>query len=105
MQYIIDDNIQASGENKKKCYSKIDKQESKLDNNVTIIRNMMDKNQNYNYLPGSMYLPKDQGHTTVVPANKRDLPLEGVHSTKNGCMWALKHEIISPKFYELLINT
>ena len=43
--------------------------------------------------------------TTVVPANRRDPPLEGEHSTKIGGMWTLKHEISSPKFYELLIKT
>ena len=43
--------------------------------------------------------------TTVVPDNRRAPPLNGGQSTKNGVMWTLKHEIISPKFYELLINT
>ena len=43
--------------------------------------------------------------TTVVPANMKDPPLEGVHSTKIGSMWTLKNEISSPKFYELLIKT
>ena len=43
--------------------------------------------------------------TTVVPTNRRATPLEGVHSTKFGGMWTLKHEIGSPKFYEILINT
>ena len=43
--------------------------------------------------------------TIVVPANRRAPPLEGGHSTKIGGIWTLKHEISSPKFYELLINT
>ena len=43
--------------------------------------------------------------TTVVPANRRATPLEGGHSTKIGGIWTLKHEIRSPKFYELLIKT
>ena len=30
--------------------------------------------------------------------------LEGGHSTKMCGMWTLKHEISSPKFYELLIK-
>ena len=42
--------------------------------------------------------------TTAVPAHRRDPPLEGGHSTKIGGMWTLKHEISSPKFYELLIK-
>ena len=43
--------------------------------------------------------------TTVVPTNNRDPPLEGGHTTKIHGMWTLKHEIRSPKFYELLIKT
>ena len=43
--------------------------------------------------------------TTVVLTDSTSPPLEGVHSTKIGGMWTLKHEISSPKFYELLINT
>ena len=42
--------------------------------------------------------------TTVVPDNRRATPLDGGHSTTIGGMWNLKHETISPKFYELLIN-
>ena len=42
--------------------------------------------------------------TTVVPSNRRYPPLEGGHSNKIGGMWTLKHEISSPKFYELFIN-
>ena len=48
--------------------------------------------------------PKAQYPTTVVPANRRAPTLDGGHSTKIGGMWTLKHEIISPKFYELLIK-
>ena len=43
--------------------------------------------------------------TTVVPTNKRAKPLEGGHSAKIGGMWTLKHEISSPKFYDILIKT
>ena len=35
---------------------------------------------------------------------RRDPPFNGVHSTKNGGMWTLKHDISSRKFYELLIK-
>ena len=44
-------------------------------------------------------------HTTVVPNNSRDPPLEGGNSTKIGGMWTLKHEISSQTLYELLIKT
>ena len=43
--------------------------------------------------------------TTVVPANRRNPLLDGGKYTKIGGMWTLKHDISSPKFYELLINT
>ena len=32
-------------------------------------------------------------------------PLESGNSTENDGMWTLKHDIISPKFHELFINT
>ena len=60
-------------------------------------------------IPESSPTQKDtstpQCPTTVVPTNRRDPPLEGGHSTKVFCMWTLKHDIRSPKFYEILINT
>ena len=40
----------------------------------------------------------------MVSANKRDPSLEGGNSTEIGVMWTLKHDISSPKFYELLIK-
>ena len=43
--------------------------------------------------------------TNVVPDNRRDPPLGEGYSTKIGGMWTLKHEISSPKFYEILIKT
>ena len=41
----------------------------------------------------------------MVTANRRDPPLEGGNYTNIGGMWNCKHEIISPKLYELLIKT
>ena len=43
--------------------------------------------------------------TTIVTDKNRAPQLEGVKYTKIGDMWTLKHEISSPKFYELLIKT
>ena len=40
----------------------------------------------------------------MVSTNKRDPPLESGHSTKIGGVCTLKHEIKSPKLYEILIN-
>ena len=42
---------------------------------------------------------------TMVPYNRRAPPLEGGYSTKIGVMWTLKHDISSPKLYDLLIKT
>ena len=49
--------------------------------------------------------PKYQDTNNVVPYNKKYPPLEGGHSTKIGGIWNIKHEIRSPKFYEILIKT
>ena len=43
--------------------------------------------------------------TTTVQTNRRAPPLEGGISENIGGMWTLKHEISSPRFYEILINT
>ena len=43
--------------------------------------------------------------TTTVQTNKRAPPLEGGISENIGGMWTLKHEIRSPRFYELLTKT
>ena len=82
-QYMIDDNSQSSEKKMKKYYFKLDKQDSKLDIIIEMIKKMMYQNQNSNYPPKNMDSPQDQGPTTVVPANKKDLPLEGGKSTKN----------------------
>ena len=66
---------------------------------------MMDQIKIYKSSPDKKGSPKDQYPTTVVPAKKRAPPLKGGHSTKIGGMWTLKHEISSPKFYEILIKT
>ena len=42
--------------------------------------------------------------TTTVQTNRRAPPLEGGISENIGGMWTLKHEISSPRFYELLIK-
>ena len=42
--------------------------------------------------------------TTMVHTTRRAPPLEGGISENIGGMWTLKHEISSPRFYELLIK-
>ena len=48
-----------------------------------------------------------KAHNTnpLLPAKRISPPLEGGHNTKIGGMWTIKHEIVSPKFYEILIKT
>ena len=65
---------------------------------------MMDQNNNSKYSPIQKDTSTPPDHTTVVPANKRLPPLERGHYTKIGGTGTLKHEISSPKFYELLIR-
>ena len=48
---------------------------------------------------------KSQYPNNVVTDNKKDTPFKDVHSTKIDGMWTLKHDIISPKFYEILAKT
>ena len=69
------------------------------------IASMMDQIKISKYSPEKKDLPKSQDPTTVVPANNKAPPLEGGNSTNIGVMWSLKHDISSPKFYELLIKT
>ena len=72
-------------------------------NNLTAF--MMDQANNSKSSPTQKDTSTPPDPTTVVPANKRVPPLEGVHSTKIGGMWTLKHDISSPKFYETPIKT
>ena len=61
--------------------------------------------QNQNSSPYKMYWPKAQDSENMVPDNQEAPPLEGRNSIKFGGMWNLKHETISPIFYDLLIKT
>ena len=98
MQSKIDYNRQDSDK-------KIKTSDSKPDKLMEVIENMMSQNQKSNSLPENMDSPKSQDTTTALPANKKYPSLEGGHYTNIGGMWTLKNEIISPKFYELLIKT
>ena len=66
---------------------------------------MMDQTNNYKFSPAQKDTLTPLDPTNLVLDNRRDPSLDGRYYTKNGCMWTLKHEISSPKFYELLIKT
>ena len=55
--------------------------------------------------PSQKDSPNPQYPTTMLPTKSRYPPLDVGHSTKLCGMWTLKHEIRSPKLYELLVNT
>ena len=65
---------------------------------------MMDQTNNYksSLAQKDAFNPPDP--TTIFLANKKAPTLDSGHSTKVGGMWTLKHDISSPKFYELLIK-
>ena len=65
---------------------------------------MMDQTKIYKSSPAQKDLTNPSDPITLVPANRSDLPLGSGHSTKNDGIWNLKHEISSPKFYEILIK-
>ena len=95
IQATIESNKQDSNEKTKKLTADL----------TGMIASMMDQINMSKYSPYKKDSPKAQDTTTMVLDNKKSPPLEGGHSTKIGGMWTLKHEISSPKFYELLINT
>ena len=72
---------------------------------ASTITSIMDQINTLEYLPKQNYTPMTPDPTTVVPANRRAPPLDSGQSTKIGGRWDLKHDIISPIFYELLIKT
>ena len=58
----------------------------------------------YKPSPNKVKKNNPQYYTTVVHTNKKVSPLKGGKSHKIGGIWTIKHEIISPKLYEILIN-
>ena len=69
------------------------------------ITSMMDQTKNSELSPSQKDTSNPLYPITAVPDNRRAPPMDGRHYTKIGGMWNLKHEISSPKFYELLIKT
>ena len=82
--------------NRKKTYDKIDKIDKWMEN-------LMDKFENSS--PNKAETNKTQNSFTVVRTTRKVTALEGGNYHKIGLMWTLKHEISSPKFYELIIKT
>ena len=65
---------------------------------------MMEQTNNYKFSLAQKDTSTPLYPTTVVPAKRRATPMDGGQYTKTGGVWTLKHDISSPKFYELLIK-
>ena len=102
MKSAIEDNKKET--RAKKQYSD-DKMTNLTEEFKTILAEITDHINSLKLSANQKYYPKPPNNTTVVPYKRRDAPLEVGQSTKTGGMWTLKHEIISPGFYEILINT
>ena len=88
---------------------KTDEKPTKITENLKILTatiiSMMDQTNNSKFSPAMKNKLNPPDPTTVVPANRSDSSLDRVLSTKIDGIWTLKHEISSPKLYELLIKT
>ena len=94
MQATIESNRQDSDEKMKKLTEYLTQMITSMMYQIKILKSSPDNKDS----------PKYQNPTTVVPDKKKDPSLEGGYYTKIGVIWTLKHEIISPKLYDLLIN-
>ena len=102
IQATINDNKQDTDEKKMNTDEKL----TQITENIKVLTAfMMDQTNNSKLSPAHKDTLTPPNPTTLVPATRRDPTLYGGHSTKIGGMWTLKHEISSPKFYELLIKT
>ena len=95
MQNTIEYNNQDSDENMKNLTAELTRMITSIMYQIKISKASPDKKDS----------PKAQDNTTVVTDNKKSPQLKCGHYTKIGGVWTLKHEIGSPKLYELLINT
>ena len=95
---IREDNIESNSQ----YYD--DKAKKTTEELTPMVASMIDQIKISKSPPENKDSPKDQNTTTVVLANKKAPPLEGGYSRRIGGMWNIKHEISSPKPYELLIK-
>ena len=81
--------MQATIESNRKYYD--ERMKNITEHPTEIIASMMD---NIKISKSSLYKKdpqKAKDNTTMVSSNKKAPPLEVGHSTKNGCLWALKN--------------
>ena len=70
-----------------------------------VLAEVKDKNNISIYSPDQKDTLTPPDPTTMVQTNRRAPPLEGGISENISGMWTLKHEISSPRFYELPTKT
>ena len=110
IEVTIEANKQESDKNHKETSDKITiltENQKETTETLKLILATMKKYKNY--ISKSSPAQKDTSTcsdpSTTVQTKKRSPPLEGGISENIGGMWTLKHEIRSPRFYELLIKT
>ena len=72
---------------------------------IGMIASMMDNINFQKSSPYKKYSTMAQDPTNLVPDNKKALLLGGENSKKDGGIWTHKHELSSPRLYELLSKT
>ena len=103
---VIKANIESNKKEADKNHNETNEKLTLLADNLQVLTELMiDKTKNLKSSPSQKDTSTPPEPTNLVPTNKRALPLEVEHSTKIRGMWTLKHDIRSPKFYELLIKT
>ena len=106
---VVPSTIEANMKDTDQKQMKTDEKPTKITEDIKFltatITSMMYQNNNSKLSPAQKDTSNLTDITTVVPANRRNPPLNGGHSTKIGGILTPKHEIRSPYFYELLIKT
>ena len=97
-----DEKLTLLTENQKETNEKLNETNEKLALILTAMK--IDKNNIFISSPAQKDTSPPPEPTTTAQTNRRAPPLEGRISDKVGDMWTLKHEISSPRFYELLIK-
>ena len=102
VEATIKANKQEADRNQVKTDKKLTKITEDLQKLITL---MMDQDNLSRSSPSQKDTSTPLDPTTTVHTNRRDPSLEVGVSKNIGGMWTLKHDIISPRFYELLIKT
>ena len=106
---IIQATIESDSQQDDDKQMKTDEKLTEITEHLTVltsnITSLMDQTNNQKFSPSQKDTSNPPDPTTMVLDKSRDTPLDMGNSTKYFGVWTLKHDIKSPKFYELLINT